>query len=120
MEFGARSLRPFLGAGDFELSRRFYRDLGFDETVLWDGFSVFKTGDFAFYLQSHYVKEWIDNTQVFMEVADTEALFEKISGLDLASRYENVRVVPIREEAWGKEFFVYDPSGILWHFGEFK
>lgn len=120
MNFGAKSIRPFLGSKDFEVSRRFYRDLGFEETVLWKGFSVFGTGNFFFYLQSDYVKDWIDNTQVFMEVEDTESLFRKISALDLPARYENVRVVPIRSQSWGKEFFVHDPSGILWHFGEFR
>ena len=27
---------------------------------------------------------------------------------------------PIRQEVWGKEGFVHDPSGILWHIGEFS
>ncbi|NUY81410.1 glyoxalase [Flavobacterium sp. MAH-1] len=120
MEFGTKSIRPFLGAKDFEISRRFYRDLGFEEVSLGAQMSVFKTGNFAFYLQNAYVKDWIDNTMVFMEVADTRQLWSDLSALDLPSKYENVRLVPIREEAWGREFFVYDPSGILWHFGEFN
>ena len=39
----AKSIRPFIGAKDFNLSKAFYRDLGFDETVLSDDMSVFKT-----------------------------------------------------------------------------
>ena len=31
MEHKAKSIRPFIGAKDFELSRQFYRDLGFTE-----------------------------------------------------------------------------------------
>lgn len=120
MEFGTKSIRPFLGAKDFEVSRSFYRDLGFEEVSLDDKMSVFKTGNFAFYLQNAYVKDWVDNTMVFMEVVDTRQLWNDLSALDLPSKYENVRLVPIREEAWGREFFVHDPSGILWHFGEFN
>ncbi|PZO24508.1 MAG: glyoxalase, partial [Flavobacteriaceae bacterium] len=26
---------------------------------------------------------------------------------------------PIRNHDWGRECFLHDPSGILWHFGEF-
>jgi hypothetical protein len=29
-----KSIRPFIGAQDFEISRNFYRDLGFEEIVL--------------------------------------------------------------------------------------
>jgi hypothetical protein len=57
MEHKVKSLRPFIGAKDFEVSRGFYRDLGFEETVIAHNMSVFKTGSFAFYLQDFYVKD---------------------------------------------------------------
>jgi len=44
------SIRPFIGAKDFEKSRSFYRDLGFEETVLSKDMSVFKMQSLAFYL----------------------------------------------------------------------
>ena len=34
MEQKAISIRPFIGAKNFKLSRSFYRDLGFEESVL--------------------------------------------------------------------------------------
>lgn len=114
------SIRPFIGAKDFETSRRFYRDLGFEETVLSKDMSVFKTDGLAFYLQDAYVKEWIDNTMVFMEVEDVNAFWEELVKLDLPSKYPNVRIAPIRHADWGSECFVHDPSGILWHFGTFN
>lgn len=120
MKIRPKSIRPFLGAKDFETSRRFYTELGFEETVLWQGFSVFKIGDFAFYLQEAYVKEWIENTQVFMEIEDIPTFWEHLNSLGLPSKFQNVRIVPVREEHWGRECFVHDPSGILWHFGEFR
>ncbi|RZJ72546.1 glyoxalase [Flavobacterium sp.] len=120
MNFTPKSIRPFIGAKDFDISSRFYRDLGFEETVLWNGFSVFKSGDFAFYLQADYVKDWIENTQVFMEVENLPKFWEDLSALGLPSKYRDVKIIPIREEHWGRECFVHDPSGILWHFGEFS
>jgi len=119
LDHKAISIRPFIGAKNFEVSRRFYRDLGFEETVLDAGFSVFKTDRLAFYLQDAYVKDWIDNTMVFMEVEDVGRFWDELVALDLSSRYEGVRVEPIRTLDWGRECFVHDPSGILWHVGEF-
>lgn len=81
--------------------------------------SVFKSGAFAFYLQNAYVKDWVDNTMVFMEVGDVERFYNELVGLNLPAKYSGVRVTPIRTDYWGRECFVHDPSGILWHFGEF-
>ena len=114
-----RSIRPFIGSKDFATSRQFYTDFGFDETVLAPNFLVFQSGGFAFYLQDAYVKDWIDNSMLFLEVADTEAYHRQITSVGLPGKYPGVKVSDIREEYWGKEFFVHDPSGILWHIGEF-
>jgi catechol 2,3-dioxygenase-like lactoylglutathione lyase family enzyme len=119
MEHKAKSIRPFIGAKDFETSRSFYRDLGFEETVLTHNMSVFKTGVIAFYLQDGYVKDWVDNTMIFLEVDDVDHYWQELGALNLATRYKNVKLSPIRVEQWGKECFLHDPSGILWHFGEF-
>lgn len=115
----ARSIRPFIGSADFNVSRSFYRELGFEETVLSPRMSVFKYGDFAFYLQDAYVKDWIENTMVFMEVDNTENWHKLVMAMDLAAKFSGSRVSSIRNEEWGKEFFVHDPAGVLWHFGEF-
>lgn len=119
MEHAAISIRPFIGAKDFDISRSFYRDLGFQEKVLFHNMSYFHTHGLGFYLQDAYVKDWIDNTMIFMEVENTERYWTELSALNLTAKYENVKLTPIRTEDWGKECFLHDPSGILWHFGEF-
>lgn len=120
MEHNTKSIRPFIGAKNFELSREFYRDLGFEETVLSAEMSVFKTRELAFYLQNYYAKDWIDNSMIFLEVENVERFWNELLALDLPAKYEGVRVTPIREYDWGRECFLHDPSGILWHFGEFS
>jgi catechol 2,3-dioxygenase-like lactoylglutathione lyase family enzyme len=120
MEHKARSIRPFIGAKDFELSRSFYRDLGFSESVLSRDMSYFSTEGTGFYLQDAYVKDWIDNTMVFLEVADVASHWDRLLALDLPAKYSGVRLTPIRADHWGRECFLHDPSGILWHFGEFS
>lgn len=119
MNHNAKSIRPFIGAKDFEVCRSFYRDLGFEETVLSADMSVFKSGNFAFYLQKAYVKDWIDNTMVFMEVDDAERFWNELTALNLTEKYDTVKLVPVRTLDWGKECFIHDPSGVLWHFGAF-
>jgi len=119
MNHNAKSIRPFIGAKDFTVSRSFYRDLGFEENIITTDMSYFKTGTFGFYLQDAYVKDWIDNSKVFMEVDDAARVWNELVALDLPTKYENVKLVPIRNLDWGRECFVHDPCGILWHFGEF-
>ena len=119
MEHQAKSIRPFIGAKDYDLSRNFYRDMGFEEVVLSPTMSLFRINEMGFYLQNAYVKDWVDNTMIFLEVDDADRYFKEISALNLAEKYENVRLTPVRVDYWGKECFVHDPSGILWHFGEF-
>lgn len=119
MQHKAISIRPFIGAKDFEISRSFYRELGFEEVILNAGMSVFKTEQLAFYLQNAYVKDWVDNTMIFLEVDDVARYWDELLALDLPSKYKGVKLTPIRVEYWGRECFLHDPSGILWHFGQF-
>lgn len=120
MNHPAKSIRAFIGAKDFEQSRCFYSDLGFTESVLSPNLSYFKVSEgLGFYLQNAYVKDWVDNTMIFLEVANVEVYFSELQQLNLSEKYNTVRLVPIRKEAWGKECFLHDPSGVLWHFGEF-
>jgi hypothetical protein len=119
MKISAKSIRPFIGAKNFELSRSFYQTLGFEEEILSANLSVFKTGEFAFYLQDACVKDWIDNSMVFMEVADVVQFWDDLQALDLPAKFENVRQIPVRKFDWGSECYLHDPAGILWHFGEF-
>ena len=115
-----KSIRPFIGAKNYEESRNFYRDLGFEESVLSPNMCYFDMDGFGFYLQNAYVKDWVDNTMIFMEVTDVKELWKKLTALNLPAKYETTRLVPIRDLHWGRECFVHDPSGILWHFGEFN
>lgn len=112
MQHNAKSIRPFIGASNFELSRQFYRDLGFEERVISHDMSLFLTNGLGFYLQDAYVRDWVDNTMLFLEVDDVERFWNQLVELDLPTKYEAVRLVPIRNLDWGRECFLHDPSGI--------
>ena len=114
-----KSIRPFIGAQDFELSRAFYRDLGFQETILEPKLSVFTSEGLSFYLQDYYTKDWVDNSMIFMEVDDVDQFYRYLLTLNLMDKHKNARVSSVQVMAWGKVCYVHDPSGILWHFGQF-
>ena len=74
----AKSIRPFIGAKNYETSRGFYRDFGFQEVELSHDMCVYKLdGNVAFYLQKYFVKDWVENTMLFLEVEHTEAFREE-------------------------------------------
>lgn len=120
MEIKGKSIRPFIGCKDYKTSRNFYLDLGFKEIVTSSKMSYFSMGNFGFYLQDAYVKDWIDNSMIFFEIEDLEANLTNIKHLNLTEKYQNVKLSEIQYNDWGNEFFLHDPSGILWHFGKFK
>jgi hypothetical protein len=120
MEHKALSIRPFIGAKDFEVSRNFCHDFGFEEVVLDKRMSLFKTEALGFYLQDAYVKDWIDNTMIFLQVGDVARYWRELLALNLPGKYQGVKLTPIRNYDWGRECFMHDPSGILWHVGEFS
>ena len=120
MKQEVRSIRSFIGAKDYAVSRTFYRDLGFDEIVISPTMSLFRTGAMSFYLQDYYVKEWIENSMVLLEVDDVDAFWLYLLQLQLDKNYQGVRLIATQQNDWGKECMLIDPSGILWHFAEFS
>src|SRR5258708_32504378 len=83
--------------------------------------SYFRVSDtLGFYLQDAYVEDWINNTMLFLEVDDVTRYWKELQSLGLEQRFKNVKLTSIKEEDWGRECFMHDPSGELWHFGEFR
>ncbi|MEM6632316.1 MAG: VOC family protein [Bacteroidota bacterium] len=119
--YQAKSIRTFIGAKNFTESRQFYRELGFEEVEIGEKMSLFRVNDsLGFYLQDYYVKTWCDNSMVFLEVDDIEACWQDLNERGLHHTYKHVRLTGIKDFDWGRECFLHDPSGVLWHFGQFK
>ncbi len=121
MKHNANSVRAFIGAKDYEQSRSFYKDLGFEESIITGNMSYFKINEtLGFYLQNAYVKDWVDNTMIFLEVENVDEHWSELQKLTLPEKYNGVRLTPIKNLDWGRECFLHDPSGVLWHFGQFN
>jgi catechol 2,3-dioxygenase-like lactoylglutathione lyase family enzyme len=112
---GTEQIRPFLPAKDFELSKQFYKALGFT-TLLEDEVAIFAFGESAFILQRYYQKDWAENFMLQLMVDDLDAWWSHISQLDLPKSFGVPAPKPPAMQPWGLVIaYVVDPSGVLWH-----
>ena len=111
------AMRPMVPAKDFEISKRFYIELGFDPKTLTDRLVEMQIGAFSFILQAYYVQQWADNLVMHMRVSDVNLWWDHVVGLDLSSRY-GVKTRAPQTEDWGLVAGVTDLSGVLWRIAE--
>ena len=113
-----RNIRTFLPSIDFERSRQFYLDLGFE--IMWEGkdLIIFGTKEQNFFLQNAYVEVWAQNTMVQMHVDDLDQLY--LIAEELNRKYEEVKIKPIFTADYGRTFHMLDPAGVLWHMTEVR
>ncbi len=57
---------------------------------------------------------------IFLEVEDVQKEYDRINALNLHDQFSTSKLKPIVIKEWGSEFFLHDPSNILWHIGSFK
>jgi catechol 2,3-dioxygenase-like lactoylglutathione lyase family enzyme len=116
-----KSIRTFIGSKNYAESCRFYETLGFVIRHHREGFAYVEISPgIGFYLQDYYVKEWLENSMVFLEVQDLDDYWQKVDALALPQKFPGVKLSKIQSNDWGDEFFLHDPAGVLWHFGVFK
>jgi hypothetical protein len=72
------AMRPMVPAKDFEISKRFYIELGFQSHPLTDRLVEMQFGAFSFILQDYYVRDWADNYVVHVTVSDVDLWWDHI------------------------------------------
>lgn len=112
-------LRPFLPARDFEVSRAFYRSLGFEEVWTSANLVLFEVGELRFFVQRYYVAEWADNMMLDLRVDSADAFFKHLSELPVPQDLSALELGAPRVDDNGYKFgYFKDPSGVLWNFSE--
>jgi uncharacterized glyoxalase superfamily protein PhnB len=107
-------LKAFIPAKDYELSKRFYQDVGFTLASDTEGVAYFHHENVSFLLQRFYAKELAENLMLHLLVEDVDAWWAKIKDAGIAERY-GVKVSPIQLQPWRmRDFVLFDPSGVLW------
>lgn len=115
---GNEEVRPFVPARDFDLSRAFYRALGFSEDPDKD-IAIFTAGRSTFILQRYYQKDWAENFMMHMMVDDLDAWWRHVETLDLPGKFGVPAPKAPEMQSWGlRVAYVYDPSGVLWHIAQ--
>lgn len=111
------AMRPVLPARDFEVSKRFYMDLGFCPQPLTEKLVEMHLGSQSFILQAYYIHEWADNFVMHLRVSDVARWWDHIVAIGLATRY-GVKTRAPQLEDWGLVASLVDPSGVLWRIAE--
>lgn len=121
MNLSSLSIRSFIGSKNFDISKQFYTDLGFEVSPIDEKMCYVEVNEsLGFYLQDYYLKDWVNNSMLFLEVENVEDWETQLKAKGLEKKYKYVRFTEIKTFDWGKEFFMHDPSGVLWHFGKFN
>jgi catechol 2,3-dioxygenase-like lactoylglutathione lyase family enzyme len=116
---GTERARAFLPTKDFDVSKAFYSDLGFELALEGDDVAIFATGESEFLLTRFYQMDFAENFMMQILVDDLDAWWAHISSLDLPTRYAVRNPKEPAIQPWGLRIaFVVDPSGVLWHFAE--
>lgn len=111
------ALTPFVPAMNFEVSSRFYRDLGFSPVASIEKAVRFERYGFGFWLQDYYVQDWAGNFMFCLYVQDLEAWWSHIKAMRFGEAYGGTAKViaePHTQEG-GRMMQFSDPSGVLWH-----
>jgi catechol 2,3-dioxygenase-like lactoylglutathione lyase family enzyme len=114
----AVEIKAFVPARDFNLSKQFYRDLGFDLAWSSDDLAYLHHGDCSFLLQNYYVKEHADNFMMHLLVDDVDAWWRHVEAQKIGSKYAT-KAEPPQDQPWGiRDFVLVDPTGVLWRIGQ--
>lgn len=110
-------ITPFVPAKDYDLSLRFYKDLGFSQVAEIENATRLEIDGYGFWLQNYYVEEWAGNFMFCLYVEDIHAWCSKIDELNIDESYGNTAKVFSRphDQEGAQMMQVADPSGVLWH-----
>jgi catechol 2,3-dioxygenase-like lactoylglutathione lyase family enzyme len=111
-------IKAFVPARDFELSKWFYWDLGFELAWSSEDLAYLHHGDCSFLLQKFYVEAHADNFMMHLIVTDVDAWWRHVEAKGIAAKY-NVKAEPPEDRPWGlRDFILVDPTGVLWRIGQ--
>src|SRR5262245_22210161 len=114
-------LNAFVPAKDFDLSKQFYSDLGFQ--LVWGNPDIaqFRIGSFTFLLQNFHVRQHAENFMMSLMVEDADCWWNHIERIGLQKKYPRMMLKPPEMQPWGiRVLYVSDPTGVLWHIADSK
>jgi len=111
-------LKPFVPAKDYDLSKRFYQDVGFTLASDNEGVAYFHHENTSFLLQNFYVEALARNFMVHLLVEDVDAWWARLRDARIADKY-GVTMSQVEQRPWRmRDFVLTDPSGVLWRIAQ--
>jgi catechol 2,3-dioxygenase-like lactoylglutathione lyase family enzyme len=111
-------VKAYVPARDFDLSKQFYRDFGFDLVWASPDLAYFRCGSSSFLLQNCSSMDHADYFMMHLLVHDVEAWWEHVQTQGMIAKY-GVRAEPPEDRTWGiRDFVIIDPTGVLWRVGQ--
>jgi len=108
----ALDLKPFIPARDFDLSKRFYRAIGFLEDWTNGEVAFFKNGSTSFMLRAEEDAAYATGLQMQILVDSADEWYEHVKP---ALETFGVSAEPPVNRPWGaRDFVLTDPSGVRW------
>jgi uncharacterized glyoxalase superfamily protein PhnB len=112
-------LKAFVPARDYDLSKRFYLDLGFRENWGDDQICELEIDGYRFLLQNFYDKKQAENFMMSLMVENADAWWDHINNIGLLNKYELYMAKPPELQPWGlRVLYLTDPTGVLWHISD--
>jgi uncharacterized glyoxalase superfamily protein PhnB len=114
-----KAIKAFVPAQDFELSRRFYLDLGFRQLWGENNACELELDGHSFILQQFYVKDHAGNFMMHMLVENADDWWQHVQELGLKEKYDLCMARPPEMQPWGlRVLYLADPTGVLWHIAD--
>lgn len=114
MNLAAVEIKAFVPAADFDLSKEFYRALGFEIPWSSEDLAYVRHGATSFLLQAFNEPGFIKNFQMHLLVENVDDWHAQVLSSGVTSRF-GVRVGEPQDQPWAmRDFTLFDPSGVLW------
>ena len=111
---GVTEIKAFVPSRNFQLSKQFYKDIGFTMASEGGGVAYFCLGHASFLLQEFCDDSSAENFMMHMLVEDVDAWWSRINDSGVDAKY-GVTISTIQLQPWRmRDFCVTDPSGVLW------
>ena len=111
-------IKAFVPAKDFELSKQFYKDIGFTMASEGGGVAYFHVETASFLLQDFCAESLAENFMMHLLVEDVDAWWARVEQSGAVAKY-GVKLFDMAQQPWGmRDFCITDPSGVLWRIGQ--
>ena len=112
--------KPFVPSNDYEISRDFYKYLGFD--VNWDNgelCEVDTTFGHRFLLLNKNHNNYAHSLMLNFMVPSAQEWFDHFDRIRVMEKFPGTKVAEPKLMPWGLVItYVWDPAGVLLHFAE--